>query len=113
MGLGVDSRDVEHVTHPVGADIDGGDDRRGLHPVVPPAPDVGGVQDQAGEPDPPPRSRETSSATPASNDLHTALIWSFESLSIPIFRAIRSIFLVETPLAYVSATARSARASVS
>ncbi len=53
MGLGVDSRDVEHVTHPVGADVDGGDDRRGLHPVVPPAPDVGGVQDQAGEPDPP------------------------------------------------------------
>ncbi len=39
---------------PVGAHADGGDDRRGLHPAAPPALDVGGVQEQVGEPDPPP-----------------------------------------------------------
>lgn len=36
---------------PVGADADGGDVRRGLHPAVPSAFDVGGVEEQAGEPD--------------------------------------------------------------
>ena len=53
-----------------------------------------------------PRSREVSSATPAYSDLNIALVWSFESPSIPIF-------LVETSLAHDSttaaATARSAR----
>lgn len=38
-----------------------------------------------------------------------ALTWSFESPSMPILRAIRSIFLVETPFAHDSATALSAR----
>ena len=52
-----------------------------------------------------PRSRDASSPTWASIDLHIALTWSFESLSMPIFRSIRSIFLLETPLAYDSATA--------
>ena len=112
MGLGVDGRDAEHAAHPVGADADGGDGRRGLHPAVPPALDVRGVQEQVGNPTSP-RSREASSATPASSNLHIALIWSFESLSMPIFWAIRSIFLVETPLAHdfaaAAAPARSAR----
>lgn len=36
VGLGVDGRDAEHAAHPVGADADGGDDRRGLDPAVPP-----------------------------------------------------------------------------
>ncbi len=34
-----------------------------------------------------------------------ALTWSFEILSMPIFRAIRSILLIETPFAHDSATA--------
>ena len=79
MGLGVDGRDAEHAAHPVGADADGGDGRRGLHPAVPPALDMRGVQEQVGEPTSP-RSREASSATPATSDLHIALTWSFESL---------------------------------
>ena len=36
VGLDVDGRYAEHAAHPVGADADGGDDRRGLHPAVPP-----------------------------------------------------------------------------
>lgn len=52
-----------------------------------------------------PRSRDASSPTSASNDLHMAMTWYFESLPMPIFRAIRSIFLVETPLVHDSATA--------
>ena len=50
VGLGVDGRDAGHAAHPVGADADGGGNRRGLHPAVPPALDVGGVQDNVGEP---------------------------------------------------------------
>lgn len=51
VGLGVDCRDAEHAARPVGADADGGDDRRGLHPAVPPALDVGDVHEQVGKPD--------------------------------------------------------------
>lgn len=49
VGLGVDGRDAGHAAHPVGAVADGGGNRRGLHPAVPPALDVGG-QDNVGEP---------------------------------------------------------------
>lgn len=61
----------------------------------------------------PPSPREASSPTSASSDSHIAPTWSLESLSMPILRAIRSIFLVDTPFAHGSATAaataRSAR----
>lgn len=50
MGLGVDGHDAEHAAHPVGADADGGDNRRGLHTAVHPALDVRGVQEQVREP---------------------------------------------------------------
>ena len=100
VSFGVDGRDGEHAAHPVGADADGDDDRRGLDAAVPPALDVDGVEGQVGGPDlpeiPGDRLRD-----PASSDLRIALTLSFESLSMPIFRAIRAIFLVEMPWATI------------
>ena len=51
VGLGFDGRAAECAARPVGADADGGDDRRGLHSAVPPALDVGDVHEQVGKPD--------------------------------------------------------------
>ena len=46
VGLRADGREAEYAAHAIGVDADGGDDRRGLHAAVPPALDVGGVQEQ-------------------------------------------------------------------
>ena len=46
-----------------------------------------------------------SSATSASRSFAMALTWSFDSLDIPSFSAMRCTLRVEAPVAYISATA--------
>ena len=50
-------------------------------------------------------SRERSSATSASSLSHTRLTCDADSLSMPSLAATRSTFRVDTPMAYISATA--------
>ena len=110
VGLGVDGRDAGHAAHPVGAVADGGGNRRGLHPAVPPALDVGG-QDNVGNPDFPEVPGDQLCCPCVHRPAHRA----GPVLREPLYthsRAIRSIFLVETPSAHDSATAAAAARSV-
>lgn len=112
VGLRVDGHEAEHAAHAVGPDVDRGDDGRRPHAAFLSPLDVRGVEEGV---------QQLDSAQVAGRQLADfgdeqpvhGVAWSFESLSVPILRAICSIFLVETSFAHdpamAAATARSPR----
>lgn len=89
MGLRVDGRDAEHAAHPVGADADGGDDRRGPHAAVPPALEVGCIEEQVGRLD---------AAQPARGELADLGVQRFAHRADPVPREPLHAHLAGDPL---------------
>lgn len=110
VGLGVDRRDTEYAAHAVGADADRGGGRGRLDAAAPPAPHIRRVEEQAGRLDSGQTARRELADLGVERPAHGAGLVLREPLYAHL-AAIRSIFLVDTPLAHDSAPAAAAALS--
>lgn len=110
VGLGVDRRDTEYAAHAVGADADRGGGRGRLDAAAPPAPHIRRVEEQVGRLDSGQTARRELADLGVERPAHGADLVLREPLYAHL-AAIRSIFLVDTPLAHDSAPAAAAALS--
>lgn len=110
VGLDVDRRDTEYAAHAVGADADRGGGRGRLDAAAPPAPDIRRVEEQVGRLDSGQTARRELADLGVERPAHGADLVLREPLYAHL-AAIRSIFLVDTPLAHDSAPAAAAALS--
>lgn len=110
VGLGVDRRDTEYAAHAVGANTDRGGGRGRLDAAAPPAPHIRRVEEQVGRLDSGQTARRELADLGVERPAHGADLVLREPLYAHL-AAIRSIFLVDTPLAHDSAPAAAAALS--